>query len=287
MAITLDKAASKLRKPAKYSITVDSIFAEAPGPGQLVLVQQQKDQGTAVELILNASGSMLKRLQGQRRINIAKNVLIKAVTEVIPAGTPLALRVFGDQQANACRTDLRMALAPLVPDQAQATIAQVEAKNLAKTPIADSLAKVADDLKKHAGKKVVVLLTDGKETCDGDPEKVINKLIDQGIDLRLNIVGFAIDNESLKNEFDQWSVQGNGKYFDSNDTASLKTAIEQAIQTPFQVFDSSGDLVAEGTVNGEPLELPAGFYDIQVLGLKTTTFKHYQIKGEVQQTIEL
>ncbi len=282
-----DRAAVKLRQPADYSIQVSSEYIKAPGPGELFISQAADTQATAVELILDASGSMLKRLNGERRINIAKGVLIDAVTTIIPENTPLALRVFGDKQANACRTDLAIKLNPLNRSQAKKVISQINAKNLAKTPIADSLAQVANDLKSHQGKKIVILVTDGEETCDGDPEQVIAQLIDQGIDVRLNIVGFAINDEELKAQFNQWSVQGGGKYFDSNDPESLKQSVSHALKTPFSVFSPAGELVQEGVVNGQPLQLPAGIYTIKVFGNKTQTFENYHIKGEVTQEIKL
>ncbi|MFK8010396.1 MAG: VWA domain-containing protein [Marinicellaceae bacterium] len=287
LGIVFDKAASKLRQPAKYGLKVESEFVEAPGPGTLKIIEESEVSSTAVELILDASGSMLKRLNGKRRINIAKEVLVKAVTEIIPPKTPLALRVFGDKQANACRTDLAIKLSPLNPIIAKSKLENINAKNLAKTPIADSLAKVASDLKDHKGKKVVILVTDGEETCDGNPEEVIQQLINDGIDIRLNIVGFAIDDEELKQQFNDWSVQGGGKYFDSNNSESLKESISNALKTPYSVFSQSGELMKEGVVNGESIELPSGFYTIKVYGGTVKTYKNYQIKGEQSQQINL
>jgi von Willebrand factor type A domain len=100
----------------------------------------------AVEVILDASGSMLQKLGTQRRIDIAKQTLTTLTSKTIPAGTRFALRVFG-REASSCQTDLDIPLAPLHPAAASARIAALEAKNNAKTPIGASLAKVAGDLK--------------------------------------------------------------------------------------------------------------------------------------------
>ena len=282
------RAAAKLRMPADYQLVVDSEYIKQPGPGQLQISQSASSQsGGAVELILDASGSMLKRLNGNRRINIAKDVLKNTVTEVIPQGTPVALRVFGDKEANACRTDLAIKLQPLQPQAAVKVIDSINAKNLAKTPIADSLAKVAGDLKSHQGQKIVILVTDGEETCDGNPQEVIAKLIEDGMDIRLNIVGFAIDDEELKEQFQQWSTQGGGKYFDSNNPESLKQSVNEALKVPYSVFDRNGELVSEGTVNGEPIELPAGYYTIKIFTQEVQVIENYQILGEQLQRVEL
>jgi len=282
-----DRVAVKLRQPADYTLNVSSEYIEAPGPGRLLVSQQDSNQGAAVELILDASGSMLKRLEGKRRITIAKAVLIDTITQIIPEKTPVALRVFGDKQANACRTDLAIKLEPLDSQKAKNIISKINAKNLAKTPIADSLAQVASDLKSHEGKKIVILVTDGEETCEGNPEEVIDQLIEQGIDVRLNIVGLAIDDEELKAQFNQWSNQGGGQYFDSDNSESLKKSISQALKTPVSVYALSGELIKEGVVNGEALELPAGTYQIKIYGNETKVIDNYHIKGEVTQEIDL
>lgn len=280
-----ERAATQLRQPAHYQLTLNSEFIKAPGPGKLLITQSSNNQDTAVELILDASGSMLKHLNGKRRINIAKAVLINAITKTIPQGTPLALRVFGNKQANACRTDLAIKLSPLKPKSAASIIDKIQAKNLAKTPIADSLTKVKSDLNAHKGKKIIILVTDGEETCEGNPQQVIDQLIDAGLDIRLNIIGFEINDESLKQQFQQWSNQGGGSYFDSDNTQSLNNAITQALKTPYSVYSQSGELLKQGNVNGDPIELPAGLYNIKVHNNKVTSYDNYQIGGENTQTI--
>ena len=151
-------------------------------------------QGTgAVELILDASGSMLQRENGTRRIEIARTVLDELVREHLSEERGFALRVFGHKEADKCRTDLEIPLGPLDRQAAAARIASINAKNLAKTPIADSLAKVSADLAGADGPKTVILITDGEETCEGDPATVIQDLRSKGLAVQVSIVGFAID----------------------------------------------------------------------------------------------
>ena len=282
-----DRAKTMLRQPADYTLEAVMTFEEAPGPGTLNVVAKKKGlSGGAVELILDASGSMLKRLDGKRRINIAKEVLTKAVTDIIPAGTPVALRVFGHKKPNACETDLEIKLQPLKPAAAKKTISKINAKNLAKTPIAASLAKVESDLAKVKGKKIVILVTDGEETCEGKPAEVLKRLADKGFDIRLNIVGFAIDDAELKRQFESWAEQGGGKYFDASDEASLNQSVNDALRTPYSVHDQSGQLVAEGTIGGDPLMLDAGFYRIKVSGSSPKGFEKIEVVGEKELVLE-
>ena len=289
MEVAFDRAVTMLRRPAGYTLEVGSTFREAPGPGSLQVVARDHTTaaGGAVELILDASGSMLKRLDGKRRIVIAKEVLSEAVNDHIPPGTPLALRVFGHKEPNSCRTDLEISLKPLDPAKASKTIQGVNAMNLAKTPIADSLAKVESDLKNAPGPKVIVLVTDGEETCDGNPEEVIQKLRDKGFDVTLNIVGFAINDATLEAQFKSWADLGGGRYFSANSQEGLSESLREALQIPYAVYDFTGTLVAEGVVGGEPQELEQGFYRVVVQSSPPKTFENVEVPGEKHVEVKL
>lgn len=218
--------------------------------------------GAAVEIILDASGSMLQRMGSERRIDVAKRTLLELTAEMIPAGTPFALRVFG-KEVGSCQTDLEIPLAPLDPAAVAGKIGSVQAQNNAKTPIAASMAKVAADLRGATGERAVVLITDGEETCDGDPAAAIEALQGAGIDVRVNVVGFAIDDQSLKDTFQDWAEIGDGGYFEANDAAALKAALSGALQPRFEVMDSSGRAVANGVAGGPAVELMPGAYTVK------------------------
>ena len=221
--------------------------------------------GAGVEVILDASGSMLKRQDGRRRIDIAKEALVNLTGQEIPAGTPFALRIFGHKEANSCRSDLEISLGALNPANAAAEINAVEAKNLAKTPIAASLGKVPSDMAGINGEIVVILMTDGEETCDGDPAAAIKQLKQAGIDVRVNIVGFAIDDFGLKETFSRWAQLGNGRYFDARNGGDLGKGLTEALKVPYEVLDKNGTVVTTGVAGGDYIEVMPGAYQVKVL----------------------
>ena len=218
----------------------------------------------AVQVILDASGSMLKKLGQTRRIELARRALIDLTENTLPTGIPFALRVFGHREADSCRTDLEVPLAPLDPSRVAAKIRSIEAKNLAKTPIADSLRQTLSDLASAKGPRLVILVTDGEETCGGDPGQAIRELADAGIEARVSIVGFAIDEPLLKQRFEAWATLGGGRYFDAHDGELLTQSIKQAMQPTYEVLAGS-EVVATGTVGGEAIELSAGDYQVRLV----------------------
>ncbi len=291
MDLAFERARARLRQPAAYTLQAGFDQRQDPGPARLSVLPAKQSSGTghgngAVELILDASGSMLQRLNGKRRIDIAKDVLSQAI-DSLPGGTPVALRVFGHRRPNACDSALVSPPKALDKEKMKQQIGAITARNLAKTPIADSLAQVADDLKGIGGKKAVVLVTDGEETCDGDPAEVLDQLQKKGFDIRLNIVGFAIGDADLKEKFNQWAELAGGRYFDASNSAQLAQSVQAALRVPYSVFDQHGERVASGTVGGEPVSLPEGIYRIKVDTQPPRVFESVELTGGQQKNVRL
>lgn len=241
---------------------------------------------TTVELILDASGSMTAQLKDSQgndstRIGVAKEVLDNVVNNVLPDHIPVALRVLGE---TGCST--RLAVAPTALDKANITsvIAGIQATDGA-TPLAASIDAVADDLKDAAGPKIVVLVTDGEETCvDGNPNAPLTSIVNlraTGIDVRINIVGYAIDDEALADRFQQWARAGGGDYYPANDAAGLQKSIEKALSIPYRVTNAHGKEMATGVVGDPGHALPVGKYTVELQRQPTQT-----IEVQVLESIE-
>ena len=246
----------------KRAITI----APRPAAGTLRVVataaQPPLGEGATVAVVFDASGSMLQRIGGERRIDIAKRAVDALVREVLPASVGFSLRVFGHKEADSCRTDLELPAAPLNRAAAAAKIASIEAMNLAKTPIGESLRLTAADLSGTPTPHLIILVTDGEETCGGDAAAAIRELRARGADVRVNIVGFAIDELMLEETFAEWARLGQGKYFNAKDGAELITSLAESIEVPYAVIDARGATVATGTVNGAPVTVEAGTYRV-------------------------
>ena len=242
----LERAAAWMRRPARYGLRVGPSTAPPPKPGQIGVrmaapgatpggpsagagaggpagTTPPKIAGPrpAVALALDASGSMLRLLGAKRRIDAARDALTALVTDRLAPGTPLSLRAFGDDAPGSCTSRLRVPLAPLDPRTLAAAIGSIEPINGAKTPIAATLKATAEDLSTALGPRVVVLATDGEETCGGDPKAEIAALRASGMDVRVNIVGFAIEDPALAATFRDWAETGGGRFFPAADEGEL------------------------------------------------------------------
>lgn len=253
-------------------------------PGQLLVLASPArhiDAATTIEVVLDASGSMLKQQNGSPRIEIAKRTLHSLVTDTIPEGTHFAMRVFGHKEAGSCRTDLEIPLTPLQASAAQNNLAGIQAMNLAKTPIARSLELTERDLGGVTGERVIILVTDGKETCEGDPAAVIAAMRTRGIDVRVNIVGYAIDDEKLRDTFARWALLGGGEYLNAEDETDLAAALTRSVTPRFSLINAEGTEVSRGIAGGEPLSLAPGSYEIRYAGRSTSAQVESQKVTEV------
>ncbi len=264
-----------------YTALATAPLAVTPGttPGHLRVVSdaaQSAGSFGAVEFLLDASGSMLQRIGEQRRIELAKTALIDLASHVLPADTPFALRVFGNREADSCRTDLEIPRGPLDVAAAVARIKSINAMNLAKTPIGASLLKVADDLAGVEGPTVVVLVTDGEETCEGDPRTAIVALRKAGFDVRVNIVGFAIDEVTLKDTFEEWARLGGGGFYDAQNGDQLQRAMRATLLPTYEVL-AEDIVIATGAVNGEVVDVLPGTYQVRLRGAQPRDLGSIQI----------
>ena len=284
------RASCLLRRPKTYTLSARALAVER-GPGRLRVVREageasgesREEISGAIEVILDASGSMYKRLDERFRYQIAVDVLSDLVGETLPAGTPFALRVFGNREAESCRTDLEVPLGPLDAAVVNATIAGIEPQPFSGTPIAASLEQVGTDLTGVTGPRTVILITDGEESCGGDVERAISTLRGAGVDVVLNVIGFdfdASDREAARETFERWAELGGGRYYDANSAEALAASLEQAATVlPYEVLDAENNLVAQGVVDDEGVALPAGRYTVRLLNGARDAFE-VQVQAE-------
>jgi hypothetical protein len=242
--------------------------------------------GVAVELVLDTSGSMLERLGKNTKLEIAERTLIDIVDE-LPAGTPVALRTF-KAQPRSCATVLRVPLEPLRRKAMKQTIADLPSRKGTRTPLAKAIKQVPRDLKGFEGHRVVVVVTDGKEDCDGDPAAAVAGLSDAGDTTTVHLIGYALpEAEALRAELAELAAIGGGRFLEASDRASLTAALEAAVSAPYLVVDESGALVAQGLAGDDGVGIEAGVYDVEILGDPPTSFEAIEVEAGAEVELPL
>lgn len=166
--------------------------------------QESPDEGPVVnlELILDASGSMSEEIEpGVARIDAAKQAL-NAVIDALPlAGdVNVGVRVYGHKGANtpagraeSCQsTELTAPIQGVDPDALRAEVAAYEPVGW--TPLTLALLAAQNDFPaaEDGIENHVVLMTDGLETCGGDPSAASRQIKNGPKAITTHVIGFAL-----------------------------------------------------------------------------------------------
>lgn len=222
-----------------------SVLAVAPGTAPVAAAAAPSQ----VQLILDASGSMWNKLDdGRFRIVAAKEAVNGFVDGLPDEGLNVGLRIYGSKikagQDGACR-DSKLFVPMAGVDRGALKGAVDGAKAIGATPIAWSLEQAAGDFKAGDGAKLIVLVTDGKESCDGDLKAAAARL--KGIGLK--IIGFDLEDEAAA------SFQGLGTFENASDAKALASALGRAVS---EVVPPLGDAALEAPAEvsaSAPLEV--------------------------------
>lgn len=257
--------------------------------GSTAWAQTCNHAGRTIALVMDASGSMNARLpNGETRIEVAKRA-IKGVAALVPAQARLSLRLYGAQspsgRKNCEDTNLVVPSGPAsaTGSAIAASVDGVRAQGY--TPIAYSLTQAAGDFPPDAKERVVVLISDGKETCQGDPVVAARALAAKGI--TVHTVGFIVDT-AARGQLQAVARATGGTYFDAPVGPELPDTLKQALNACTQrvvalpakpkpgmlrttsatythdIFNAeTGQKVDQFSRVRTQVELPAGIYEVK------------------------
>lgn len=196
-------------------------------------------------LVLDASGSMWGQLEGKTKIEIARDAL-KALVKDWPEGRETGLVAYGHRTKGDCN-DIET-LIPVGPLDAAIMSKTVDALNpKGKTPLSAAVKQAAEALKYTEDKATVILLSDGKETCDMDPCALGAELEKLGVDFTAHVIGFDVSKQEDQAGLRCLAENTGGQFIPAGNASELRAALEQTAKTP----------EPEPAAEPEPAPLPA------------------------------
>ncbi len=184
-----------------------------------------------VVLIVGASESMNEIMDGERKIDITKRSLGNYVKRLMPE-TNLSILVYGhvgskseEDKALSCGTITeKYYLGPLNKAVAKRRINTISAKGWA--PIASALEQASVILSAHPGEdNRIVLVSDGAETCGGDPVAMARKIHKDRV--RVDVLGFAVE-DAAAIELTNIAIRGGGGYISAKNASELSVATNRS-----------------------------------------------------------
>ena len=142
-------------------------------------------------LVFDGSGSMVEFGYDYRqttRIAEARLAVARAIPQVAPFRR-IGLLVYGPNTGDSC-SGVTLKFPPR-PDAAEPIISEVRALNPGGlTPLANSVRAAAEVLDFRQRPGVIVVVTDGNETCGGRPCATAAALAGEAQDLTIHVIGF-------------------------------------------------------------------------------------------------
>jgi hypothetical protein len=234
---------------------------EAGGPVMMTEVPE------AIELILDASNSMWRRVAGRWKIEIAREALFAMILS-LPGDIQVGLRAYGHRSSYRWRNCEDTAL--IVP------VGPVDRKLLKKkirgilprgvTPIAYALQEAAEDFQGIGGEKVIILLCDGRDSCGDDPAAAAEGLARSGLNIKIHVIGFDIRSGETRGQLKAIAAAAGGRYFETAGAEALEAALSEAVAVAvpltYTLYDENGREIQAGPADAAPLRLTTGTYRI-------------------------
>lgn len=190
-------------------------------------------------IVFDASGSMAGNLDPfSTVVQLRIDEVRKALRRVLPRAAlnrKIGLVTYGAGAYNQCNVSLD--LRP-TPHAAKPIMRVVDALRPAgKTPLTQAVERAADVLDYRNKPGVIVVLTDGQETCEGHPCDLGRSLHAEAPDLIVNVIGFRLQSDSWLGAQSYLDVkclaeETGGTYLNVHGEDDLVQAFEQTLGCP-------------------------------------------------------
>src|SRR5713101_6183853 len=183
---------------------------------------------TDFAIILDCSGSMIdKTREGPTKMEVAKRVVADLIGK-IPNGRRLTFIVYGHDLKLECKAIKVVRPLSEIDDAGKAELRDFikTLQPVGHTPIARSLQIAGQELAKNKEACGLILITDGMETCHGDPNAEAARLAKElNLAFGLHIIGFDVDPKELE-AVKEIARAGKGKYYDARSAKGLTEVLK-------------------------------------------------------------
>ncbi len=233
---------------------------------------QRIPEKTRILFLLDGSGSMLGKWEGTTRIGAAKRLLSQLVDSLrSDSRVELALRVYGHQfhrRLQNCKdTKLEVGFRQNNHDVIIRKLRELTPKGT--TPISYSLQELEKDFPNDDGyRNIVIIITDGLESCGGDPCAVSRVLQKKQIFLRPFVIGLGM-NKSFDEQFNCL-----GRFFDAANIQDFHRVLNNTLEQTLKQTTVSVELL---DINDDPKETDVNVtFMNRVTGQSAFEFVHYR-----------
>ncbi|TDQ37752.1 VWA domain-containing protein [Aureibacillus halotolerans] len=201
----LKKIVAMFTEDYSHPSTISDQWAltDLPPPPEIEDERYELKPNLNVEILLDASGSMVETVGDSTKMDLAKEA-IQQFSNELPEAANVGLRVFGhkgttafdDKEASCQSSELVYEIQPYDGGQVDDALAAFEPSGW--TPLALAIQDATNDLSEFDGEtntNILFIVSDGKGMCGGDPVAAAENLSSSNIQPIVNVIGFDVDQE--------------------------------------------------------------------------------------------
>lgn len=230
---------------------------DLPEPEKTIKTEKGKAKSSKAIILLDASSSMLQKVGGKMKMAIAKDA-VKRFAKTIGQSSDVSLIVYGhvgssadkDMKKSCSAIEEKYTMGKYNENTFVKAVNSFQAKGW--TPLAGAIKKAKEMAKDYEADTTIYIVSDGAETCGGNPVKEAEAFASVNNEYKVNIIGFDVDSKS-EDQLKKVADAGNGKYYSANNPNDLSKTIEE------QWLPSALDLAYSFTKAPDPWEVLAEY----------------------------
>lgn len=273
-----------------YSEVNDALANYEPAFGEYGA--EEEDQKTKnISIQIDSSGSMNGQVNGGVKMNLAKEA-VENFAAGFPEDTIMTLRTYGHKgtgddkdKAMSCESTEVM-YETNTYDEAAFKTALGKFKPSGWTPLAASIKAGYEDLKAKAGEdteNILYIVSDGIETCDGDPVKEAKALADSNLNVKVHIIGFDVD-DAGQAQLKKTAEAGNGKYYTVNSKLELTNTLNELMGEAISSIRKNNQKAMNGIdINFKSVELRKDVQKLKSNFMNMAGVENEVLKGAAQE----
>lgn len=215
----------QLKKIINYDVNVES---KNDVPDKKNSTKENSIKNIKYVIMIDSSRSMAGEINGEIKMSIAKESVTQFANN-LPEGSQVSLKVYGHEGTNQEKDKMKSCAAVTEiynntynANEFSKSLNEIQPRGW--TPIAKALESIKNDDKES--QMVIYVVSDGIETCDGDPVQSVQNLKNMGFDITVNILGFNIENKG-QTALQAISNAGNGEFQNFTSQEDLNKYLRQ------------------------------------------------------------
>jgi hypothetical protein len=211
-------------------------------------------------ILLDSSYSMSETLGsggkgGPNKMMVAKNSVLQMI-QGLPSTTNVGLRIYGNSSNPITACHATSTLVPLGQNNRNMMAAQLlGVQPTGSTPISYSIIQsLNQDFQNMPGKRSLILISDGIETCGEDPCTLAVRMQQMGANVKINVIGLGIQDIDAIKQLRCVALATKGRFYTANTAAELANSLNHAmaVETHVQATILPDDRSGKGQSSSGP-----------------------------------